>query len=101
MSRGPLRSRDLQASALAEALFTLTNQPRYLDRLLAQLRSTDPEARAFTSNSLVGVVNKKNFATIACALVHALATETSEGVLPSVRRDLTEIISLAVDGELT
>lgn len=85
-----------EASAVAEALYMLTSEPRYLNRLLRQLRSRDPLARAFTTNSLVGVLNESNFARIAGELAQALMMEKSEWVLSSIRRDLTEIIALAV-----
>lgn len=88
---------EVESSALSEALFMLTREPKYLKRLLRQLKSTDPEARAFTTNSLVGLVDVNNFLPIICALAEALSTETSHAVLPSIRRDLIEIVSLAAD----
>lgn len=88
---------EVESSALAEALFMLTREQKYLRRLLRQLKSKDPEARAFTTNSLVGVVDVKNFPPIICALAQALSTEKSQSVLPSIRRDLIEIVSLAAD----
>lgn len=92
---------EVEGSALAEALFRLTKRPRYLEYLLAQLRSTDPEARAFTTNSLAGIVTRETFARIVGALAQALVSEESEAVLPSIRRDLREIVALGVDGELS
>jgi HEAT repeat protein len=88
---------EVERSAVAEALYTLTLEPRYLRHLLNQLGSADPEARAFTTNSLVGVADRRNFGVIVCALARALATETSEAVLPSIRRDLAEVVSLAIE----
>lgn len=85
-----------ERSGVLEALFTLTQEPRYLVGLLGQLHSSDPYARAFTTNSLVGVANRKTCATIISALAHALTTEKSEYVAFAIRRDLTELVAQAV-----
>lgn len=86
-----------ERSGVLKALVTLTKQPRYLVELLRQLHSRDPFARAFTTNSLIGVASKKSCATLISALAHALVTEKSEYVAFAIRRDLTELVALAVE----
>jgi HEAT repeat protein len=84
-------------SALAEALYILTDETSYLQHLKKQLRSTDPEIRAFTSNSLVGATDVENAAEIICALTRALSIEKSAVVRPRMQMDLPIIVSLLTE----
>lgn len=88
---------EVEGSALAEALFMLSRNTRYLDHLLRQLGSKRPQTRAFTANSLVGVANEKNFARVICALAHALQAEKSDWVVGAILPNLGEVISLAFE----
>ncbi len=88
---------EIEGSAAAEALFLLTGQRRYLTHLLAQLKSRDPEVRAFTSNSLVGVVDARNFVEVLCSLAHALARERNVVVLRNLRRDIESALANALE----
>lgn len=88
---------EIEGSALAEALFTLTRQRRYLTHLLTQLKSRDPEVRAFTSNSLVGVVDGRNFVEVLCSFAHALARERNVVVLQNLRRDIESALANALE----
>lgn len=87
----------IEGSAAAEALFALTRRRCYLNHLIGQLKSRDPEVRAFTSNSLVGVVNAKNFPEVLCSLAHALAVERNTVVLETLRRDIGAALADGLD----
>ncbi|MBX3187189.1 MAG: hypothetical protein KF819_09245 [Labilithrix sp.] len=87
----------IEGSALAEALFMLTKRPRYLEHLLSQVRSADPEIRAFTANSLVGVLNTQNFPKVLCALANAVSVEKSAAIAPHLEANLEIAVSNALD----
>lgn len=87
----------IEGSAVAEALFKLTRQHRYLAHLLVQLKSRDPEVRAFTSNSLVGIVDSRNFAEVLCSFAHGLARERNVVVLRNLRRDIESALANALE----
>ena len=89
--------REIEGRAVAESLYKLTGHRRYLTHLLEQLRSRDPEVRAFTSNSLVGVVDARTFPEILCVFAHALARERSAVVLRALRRDIEIALAIALD----
>lgn len=76
---------DVYASAIAEALFRLTNDRAYQDYLLRQIHADDPETRAFTSESLAGIANENNAVAIAEELRRAIDRET----LPAIRETLS------------
>lgn len=90
-------STEIEGSAVAEALYMLTRKPRYLRYLLEQLRSSDPEIRAFTGNSLVGVLDRNNFPTIMCAIAHAVSAERNAAIAPHLQRDLEIAVDNAIE----
>ncbi len=88
---------EIEGSAAAEALFALTKERRYLMHLLAQLKSRDPEVRAFTSNSLAGAVDARNFAEVLCSFASALRRERNAVVVGVLRRDIEIALANALE----
>lgn len=86
-----------ERTALLEALFTITGDRRYFKDLLKQLKSTNVYARAFTTNSLVGVANVRNVADSIGSLARALSSEKSEFVAAAIRRDLVCLVELTIE----
>ncbi|MBK6696860.1 MAG: HEAT repeat domain-containing protein [Myxococcales bacterium] len=75
-------------SGLLEALYLLSAHPPYLDMLFAGLTSSDPDARAFTSNAVLGVAARENIQRIIEALRSALAEETFPTIAETIRHNL-------------
>lgn len=89
--------KEIEGSALAEALYKITRQRRYFSHLLKQLHSRDPEVRAFTSNSLVGVTDARNFPEVISVLARRLARERSVVVRSSLRRDIEIVLDIVME----
>jgi HEAT repeat protein len=75
-------------SAAAEALYSFDAQPKYQTFLLQQLKHGDPEVRAFTSNSLVGIADDESTGVLVAALSAAAAREGSPAIREVMLRDL-------------
>jgi HEAT repeat protein len=73
-------------AGLLEGLFLLTRSERYLAMLLAQLDCDDGEARAFCSNSLVGVASADNVGRLIARLAEAATVEP----YPAIRQTLED-----------
>lgn len=75
-------------SSITEALYRLTKHPPYLDMLLEELSSPDPEARAFSSNSVIGIIARDNVHRIITALRAAMAEEKIPTIAAAIRGNL-------------
>jgi len=83
-------------SAAAEACHHLTSGPdatRYEKFLAEQLRSKDPEVRAFTANSLVGIADRRNRPRVLKWLRAAERAETR----PAIKDVLTANLAVLLD----
>ncbi|HEX4516562.1 MAG TPA: HEAT repeat domain-containing protein [Polyangiaceae bacterium] len=78
------------ASAAAEACFCLTGTKKYERFLLDQLASSDPEARAFTASSLVGIATDGNTST----LIRHLRAAARKERLPAIREAMRANLKL-------
>lgn len=76
----PNESSDVAKAGILEGLYKITNNEYYLNDLKHLVRSIDPEARAFASNSLVGVASRANVSALIRCLVDAVSSEVSPAI---------------------
>jgi hypothetical protein len=84
-------------SAAAEACFELTGEKVFQQYLGCQLKAADPEVRAFTSNSLVGIARRANIAWLVDKLREAVAAEQWPAIKDVMKRDLETLLAIRAD----
>lgn len=86
-------------AGMLEGLVRLEPDPRWLSALLSLLGDSDPEARAFVSNSLVGVASRENVQRLVADLEAARDAETFPAIREVLESNLRTLRDMAADGD--
>lgn len=95
--RLPVEPSAVAKAGIVEGLYRLTSEALYLDMLQELLEDSDPEARAFTSNSMVGVATKDNAKQLIERLVLALNKESYPAIRDVIESNLQTLVDMVED----